>query len=102
RLQYSTDGYHAASLAGPVSRRRVPMSVTPKWALAILGAVALAATAPQPTSAAPARSASRVERSLAGVRLGTRATTLVQAIGQPTRIELGAGTGAVGGGVAAG
>jgi hypothetical protein len=72
------------------------MSVTPKWALAILGAVALSATAAtMPAGAAPAKRAasySRVERSFAGIRLGTRATTLVKMIGQPTRIELGAGS----------
>ncbi len=73
------------------------MSVTPKWVLAILGAVALSTTAATlPVGAAPA-SSSRIERSLAGIRLGTRATTLVKQIGQPTRIELGAGAGTTGG-----
>ena len=81
------------------------MSVTPKWALAILGAVALSTTAvtmPAGAAPAPTSASSRIERSLAGIRIGTRATALVKAIGQPTRIELGAGTGSTGGGMDAG
>lgn len=68
------------------------MSLTPRWVLAAVGAVTLSAT----VALAPAEAqSSRVERSLAGIRLGTRATTLVKSIGQPTRIELGAGTGSI-------
>lgn len=71
------------------------MSVTSRWAAAALGVVALSVPAAVQAAKAPV---SHVERSLAGVRLGTRATTLIKQIGQPTEIQLGAGAAAAGGG----
>ncbi|HEY3268496.1 MAG TPA: hypothetical protein VGM37_16365 [Armatimonadota bacterium] len=74
------------------------MSVTTKWALAAWSAVALATLAApgMAKKAAPKRvtaSYSRVERSLAGIRLGTRATTLLKLFPHP-QVEMGSGSGA--------